>query len=38
MILDDKKVEEIIEKEIKEQVAKKINSLGKNAVLKILCI
>lgn len=35
MILDDKKIEEIIEKEIKEQVTKKINSLGKKAILKM---
>ena len=28
MILDDKKIEEIIEKEIKEQVTKKINSFS----------
>lgn len=35
MILDDKKIEGLIEKEIKEQVAKKINAIPKKNLLKL---
>lgn len=35
MVLDDKKIESLIEKEIKEQVAKKINAIPKKNILKM---
>lgn len=35
MVLDDKKIENLIEKEIKEQVAKKINAIPKKNILKM---